>query len=362
MWNDNDIFANDIADKLEQKMFCNFGGGSSPSSSGGESRGVSIAGGTLRGGTTAGNVGGGSGTGGYDVLGTGVIDNSRFDATRVGTDPTAIGMTLQDIAGGSSDDAAYVAAIQAGVDRQLAEQAVQRLQQTGLPQQIKQGFAVGTSPYAQLSARGNLNQLPNFGIMSALNALGKRTASGIMERIQGGGIPVYDKTGQIVGVRTRNEVGDRVMEFMGEKLGFEPEPTYSYFGRPDYDPNAGQATPIEDEFGNIIGFEAVPSILQEDDDGGYVAPEATVVAAAQPDVKEKSMIPMGYRYPVGGVYAKDGEYMRTGLLDVAPTTYGGLLAGYDPTQFGAMNVGFREPTDVGLFVDPYDVKGYTRIS
>jgi hypothetical protein len=349
MWNDNDIFANDIADKFEQKMFCNFGGGSSPSSSGGESRGVSIAGGTLKGGTTVGS--GGDDTGGYDVLGTGAVG----DPTRGGQ------VTLADISGGDSSDDAYVAAIQANVDRQLTQQAIQRLQQAGLPQTIQQGFAAGTSPYAQLSARGNLNQLPNFGIMSALNKLGQRTASGIMERIQGGGIPVYDKTGQIVGVRTRNEVGDRVMEFMGEKLGFEPEPTYSYFGRPDYDPNAGQATPIEDEFGNIIGFEAVPSILQDDNDGGYVAPEATVVAAAQPD-EEESMIPMGYRYPVGGVYAKDGEYMRTGLLDVAPTTYGGLLAGYDPTQFGAMNVGFRQPTDVGLFVDPYDVKGYTRIS
>ena len=69
MWNDNDIFANDIADKFEQKMFCNFGGGSSSSSSGGEPRGVTISGGTLRGGTTAGS--GGGDTGGYDILGNG---------------------------------------------------------------------------------------------------------------------------------------------------------------------------------------------------------------------------------------------------------------------------------------------------
>lgn len=305
---------------------------------------VEISGGTLSGGTTA---GGGGDTGGYDILGTGAVG-----------DPTRGGVTLADISGGDSSDDAYVAAIQANVDRQLAQQAIQRLQQAGLPQTVQQGFAAGTSPFAQLTARGNLNQLPNFGILSALNALGQRTASGIMERIQGGGIPVYDKTGQIVGARVRSDVGDKAMGFLGEKFGFEPEPQYTYFGRGDFDVN--QATPITDQFGNIIGYETAPSIMQDDGGDSYIAPEATTVAAAQPE-PETSMIPMDYRYPAGGYYPEEGRFLRQGLLDVAPTTYGGLLAGYDPTQFGAMNVGFRQPTDVSLYEDPYDVSGYALI-
>lgn len=311
--------------------------------------------------TSSGRGGGGSPTGGYDPLGMGVVDMTRPSRSDV-----PVGMTLEDVRGGDSSDDAYVAAIQANVDRQLAEQAVQRsqqavqrLQQAGLPQTVQQGFAAGTSPYAQLSARGNLNQLPDFGILSALNALGKRTASGIMERIQRGGIPVYDKTGQIVGVRTRSEIGDKATGLLGEAFGFEPEPTYSYFGRPDY--QISEENAIRDQFGNIIGYEAGVEFSQEDGEPS-IAPEATTDAAVQEPEPEKSMIPMGYRYPADGYYPEEGRFMRTGLLDVAPTTYGGLLAGYDPTQFAAMNVAFRQPTDVGLFVDPYDVKGYTRIS
>ena len=306
---------------------------------------VEISGGTLSGGTTA---GGGGDTGGYDILGTGAVG----DPTRGGQ------VALADISGGDSSDDAYVAAIQANVDRQLAQQAIQRLQQAGLPQTVQQGFAAGTSPFAQLSARGNLNQLPNFGILSALNALGQRTASGIMERIQGGGIPVYDKTGQIVGARVRSDVGDKAMGFLGEKFGFEPEPQYTYFGRGDFDAN--QATPITDQFGNIIGYETAPSIMQDDGGDSYVAPEATTVVAAQPE-PEKSMIEQGYRYPAGGYYPEEGLYRRMGLLDIAPTQYGGLLAGYDQPQFEAMQAGFQRPVDVGLYQDPYDVSGYALI-
>jgi len=349
MWNDNDIFANDIADKFEQKMFCNFGGGSSPSSSGGESRGVTISGGTLSGGTTAGS--GGGDTGGYDVLGTGAVG----DPTRGGQ------VTLADISGGDSSDDAYVAAIQANVDRQLTQQAIQRLQQAGLPQQIQQGFAAGTSPYAQLSARQNLMQFPNIGLLgTGLNMLGQRTAKGIMERIQAGGTPVYDRTGQIVGVNSPSAVGDKIGGYIEDKFGIDVPRSYSYFGRPEYDPQQGQSKPIMDDMGNIIGYEG-DGFPDVSDDGGYVAPEAAVVVAAQPE-EEKSMIPMDYRYPAGGVYPEEGLYRRMGLLDIAPTQYGGLLAGYDQPQFEAMQAGFQRPVDVGLFEDPYDVKGYTLLS
>jgi len=350
MWNDNDIFANDIAEKFEQRMFCNFGGGGSSSSSGGESRGVSISSGTLSGGTTRDS--GGGDTGGYDVLGTGAVG----DPTRGGQ------VTLADISGGDSGDDDYVAAIQANVDRQLAQQAIRNLQQAGLPQQIQQGFAVGTSPYAQLSARMNLNQLPNIGLLgTGLNMLGQRTASGIMERINAGGTPVYDRTGQIVGVNSPSAIGDKVSGFIEDKFGVDMPRSYSYFGRPDYDPQQGQSEPIMDKFGNIIGYEGSGFTGSDDDDGDFVAPEAAVVVAAQPE-PEKSMIDMDYRYPAGGVYPEEGLYRRMGLLDIAPTQYGGLLAGYDQPQFEAMQAGFQRPVDVGLFQDPYDVKGYTLLS
>ena len=292
----------------------------------------------------------GSPTGGYDVLGMGIIDPAV--SGRPGRGDLGIGVS-------QSDNEQYVAALQANVDRQLTQQAIQRLQQAGLPQQIQQGFASGTSPYAQLSARQNLMQFPNVGLLSGLNMLGQRTAKGIMERIQAGGTPVYDRTGQIVGVNSPSAVGDKIGGYIEDKFGIDVPRSYSYFGRPEYDPQQGQSKPIMDDMGNIIGYEG-DGFPDVSDDGGYIAPEATTVAAVEPE-PEVSMIEQGYRYPAGGYYPEEGRFMRTGLLDIAPQVYGGLLAGYDPTQFGAMNVGFRQPTDVGLYQDPYDVSGYTLI-
>lgn len=97
-----------------------------------------------------------------------------------------------------------------------------------------------------------------------------------------------------------------------------------------------------------------------DSDSGFVEPEAVSVAAIEPE-PEKSMIDMDYRYPAGGYYPREGRFLRRGLLDVAPLTYGGLLRDYTPMSFEEMNVGFRQPTDVSLFQDPYDVSGYTLI-
>lgn len=337
MWNDNDIFANDIAEKFEQRMFCNFGGG----------------------GSSRDNVGGGSGTGGYDVLGTGVMDNSAYDGVRVGTDPSAVGLSLRDISGGGSGDDDYVAEIQENVDRQLAQQAIQNLQQAGLPQQIQQGFAAGTSPYAQLSARMNLNQLPNVGLLGAgLNMLGQRTASGIMERINAGGTPVYDNFGQIVGVMSPNKIGNKIGGFLEDTFGLDLPDYEAYFGRGGFDPTRGGAEPILNENGMVIGYRGTGLPPEDTSESQPFVPEATAVAAAEP---EQSMIPQGYRYPAGGNYPEEGMYRRMGLLDIAPTQFGGLLAGYDQPQFAAMNEAFAQPTDVSLFQDPYDVTGYSLI-
>ncbi len=306
--------------------------------------------------SSSGRGGGGSPTGGYDPLGMGTVDMTRPSRSDV-----PVGMTLQDVSGGDSSDDAYVAALQANVDRQIAQQAIQNLQQAGLPQQIQQGFAVGTSPYAQLSARMNLNQLPNVGLLSGLNMLGQRTASGIMERINAGGTPVYDRTGQIVGVNSPSAIGDKVGGFIEDKFGVDVPRSYSYFGRPDYDPQQGQSEPIMDKFGNIIGYEGSGFTGSDDDGGDFVAPEATAVAVAQPEPAREPSFPMDYRYPAGGIYPEEGMYRRMGLLDIAPTQFGGLLAGYDQPQFAAMNEAFAQPTDVSLFQDPYDVTGYSLI-
>ena len=307
--------------------------------------------------SSSGRGGGGSPTGGYDPLGMGTVDMTRPSRSDV-----PVGMTLQDVSGGDSSDDAYVAALQANVDRQIAQQAIQNLQQAGLPQQIQQGFAVGTSPYAQLSARMNLNQLPNIGLLGAgLNMLGQRTASGIMERINAGGTPVYDRTGQIVGVNSPSAIGDKVGGFIEDKFGVDVPRSYSYFGRPDYDPQQGQSEPIMDKFGNIIGYEGSGFTGSDDDGGDFVAPEATAVAVAQPEPAREPSFPMDYRYPAGGIYPEEGMYRRMGLLDIAPTQFGGLLAGYDQPQFAAMNEAFAQPTDVSLFQDPYDVTGYSLI-
>lgn len=294
----------------------------------------------------------GSPTGGYDVLGMGIVDPAV--AGRPSRGDLGIGVS-------QSDNEQYVAALQANVDRQLAQQAIRNLQQAGLPQQIQQGFAVGTSPYAQLSARMNLNQLPNVGLLSGLNMLGQRTASGIMERINAGGTPVYDRTGQIVGVNSPSALGDKVGGFIEDKFGVDVPRSYSYFGRPDYDPQQGQSEPIMDKFGNIIGYEGSGFTGSDDDGGDFVAPEATAVAVAQPEPAREPSFPMDYRYPAGGIYPEEGMYRRMGLLDIAPTQFGGLLAGYDQPQFAAMNEAFAQPTDVGLYQDPYDVTGYSLI-
>jgi len=65
----------------------------------------------------------GASTGGYDVLGTGVVG-----------DPTRNGRALQSISPMDSDDDSYVAAIQANVDAQLAQQAAARQQQAAQQQ------------------------------------------------------------------------------------------------------------------------------------------------------------------------------------------------------------------------------------
>jgi len=161
-----------------------------------------------------------------------------------------------------------------------------------------------------------------------------------------------------------NYIGQNASRQLMEGLAKGYQPQYNAMGQvvATYDPETGRygAGSVTARIDPKDPRNQPVDLFPEDNGDPYIAPEATTIAAIEPE-PEKSMIEQGYRYPAGGYYPEEGRFMRTGLLDIAPQVYGGLLAGYDPTQFGAMNVGFRQPTDVGLYQDPYDVTGYALI-
>jgi len=186
------------------------------------------------------------------------------------------------------------------------------------------------TPFSLKGLLGGAFNPMSFGLVGqGGGVIGRNASRQLMQGLQKGYIPQYNKIGQVVAT-INPETG---------QYG-----AGSVVARIDPDNPANTAPPPMD-----LG-----------DDSGFVAPEATVVAAVEPE-PEVSMIDQGYRYPAGGIYPTEGQYMRQGLLDVAPMQFGGLLASYDPAQFGAMNVGFRQPTDVSIYDDPYDVTGYSLI-
>ncbi len=378
------------------------------------------------------------GLGGYDVLGTGAVD----DPTRGGSGNYR-GRTLQEISAGSSDDDAYVAAIQANVDAQLAQQATARQQQAVQQQaaqqqqlqqqQLQQQQLASVYPDAIL--RGlrqnigtvrpsalNVNSLssPQAALVNgspiSLN-MSMMSPSGVRSMGQIPKAPVYDPTTDTYSVDGKpidRQTAEYMMEVRGDVIGALPSPSTGLLGAvtspfdkiteafglgtsqeramKNYGQLLNMGGEINPETGDVIAPTAKGELKYSNttgvvtysgakdpaykgayqnlinppdyggDDDGFVAPESTAVAAAQPEADPRqSMIDQGYRYPAGGIYPTEGQYMRQGLLDLAPQVYGGLLAGYDPAQFGAMNVGFRQPTDVGIYDDPYDVTGYSLI-
>ena len=209
-----------------------------------------------------------------------------------------------------------------------------QLFQQGLPSTVTAGFAAGTRPLSQLMARQNYSPLPNVGLMGAL----PNTATGILERLEAGGKPVYDPTGQIVGV-------------MGEGL-FGGE---AYFGRPGFDPLQGGSQRLEDERGALMGYQSVgyTGDMGSDDDGGESPlPGVPTTAAVTQAAPEAPRAAPEYIYPEGGFFPETGRYYRRGLLDIDP---GGLL------DFTARNEAFRRgmATDASLYGMPYDLSGYT---
>jgi len=332
MWNDNDIFANDIAEKFEQRMFCNFGGGSSSSSSGGEPRGVTISGGTLKGGTTKGNMSTPSGT----VEGI--------------NDPYEAELAMQAAAGGSGSQLNTGFDFTAGDgDDQPSLQELQKI--TAINTAIRNSLGVGSVPEVvrdlnirsgymntgsgapfslQNLLKGSFNPM-QFGLLGQVGRfIGENASQQLLKGVSEGYTPQYNSLGQIVAT-----INPETGRYGAGSVISRIDPT---------DPRN----------------EPVPVSDISDYGSDFIAPEATAVAVAQPE-PEVSMIDMDYRRPEGGIYPEGGLYRRTGLLDIAPTQFGGLLAGYDPTQFAAMQSEFQRPTDVGMFVDPFDVKGYSLI-
>lgn len=173
----------------------------------------------------------------------------------------------------------------------------------------------------------------SFGIFGQLGkAIGRNASRNLMEGLAQGYIPQYNAIGQIVGT-------------FNPETGQYGAGTVSSRIDPNNPSNTILDTPTEQGDDNPPFIMTSPS-------------EATAVAVAEP---EQSMVDPDLRYPAGGIYPEEGLYRRTSLLDEAPRVYGGLLAGYDQPQFAAMNEAFAQPTDVGLFEDPYDVTGYSLI-
>lgn len=90
----------------------------------------------------------------------------------------------------------------------ILDRAARKDDMSGARQLVQSGFGAGMTPMEQLEARGSreyaplgTSNLPTIGsaIQGGLNALGRGASSKLLEKINQGGIPEYDQSGQIVG-------------------------------------------------------------------------------------------------------------------------------------------------------------------
>ena len=185
-------------------------------------------------------------------------------------------------------------------------------------------------------------QMPSF-LGAGASAVGQRATGAMYEDIQKGYIPQYDAAGQIVatinpvtGQLGRGSVEARIdynnPDTIAERQGLEKV-----------------GVSILDDFGmgrtSTDETPEVPEYLLRGQGGGV----------AQPVTQDISMIPTG-QIAAGGT-----PMARQTLLDVAPTQYGGLLAGQTPSDFDVMNRAFRMTgaTYPEYFQDPYNLTGYS---
>jgi len=196
------------------------------------------------------------------------------------------------------------------------------------------------------SGQGLFDGLPSF-LGKAVGALGEFATSSMYNDItQKGYIPQYDAAGQIVatinpatGQLGRGSVESRIdysnPDTIAEREGLE---------------RVGVS--ILDDFGmgrtSTDETPEVPEYMLRGQGGGV----------AQPVTQDISMI------PVEQIAAGGTPMYRQTLLDIAPTEYGGLLAGTRPSDFDVMNRAFRMTgaTYPEYFQDPYNLTGYSILS
>lgn len=200
---------------------------------------------------------------------------------------------------------------------------------------------------------GDISSLENLAIRAGQapspdKPLGFKYTSGLSQRMYDDimnkdYIPQYDAAGQIVAT-INPKTGQLGVGSVESRIDYNNPDTVS-----ERDRLEGSGVSILDDFGmgrtSRDETPEVPEYLLRGQGGGV----------AEPVTQDISMIPTG-QIAAGGT-----PMYRQTLLDVAPTQYGGLLAGTTPSDFDVANRAFRMTgaTYPEYFQDPYNLTGYS---
>jgi len=185
-------------------------------------------------------------------------------------------------------------------------------------------------------------QFPSF-LTAGAGAIGKMASNAMFEDIQKGYIPQFNSNGQIVAT-INPETGQLGRGSVESRIDYNNPDTIAERERLE-----GVGVSILDDYalGRTSTDETpeVPEYLLRGQGGGV----------AEPVTQDISMIPTG-QIAAGGT-----PMYRQTMLDVAPTQYGGLLAGTTPSDFDVANRAFRMTgaTYPEYFTDPYSMQGYS---
>jgi hypothetical protein len=186
-------------------------------------------------------------------------------------------------------------------------------------------------------------QFPSF-LSAGAGAIGKLSNKAMFEDItEKGYIPQFNSIGQIVAT-INPDTGQLGRGSVESRIDYNNPDNIAERNRLE-----GVGVSILDDYalGRTSTDETpeVPEYLLRGQGGGV----------AEPVTQDISMIPTG-QIAAGGT-----PMARQTLLDVAPTQYGGLLAGQTPSDFDVMNRAFRMTgaTYPEYFQDPYNLTGYS---
>lgn len=189
-------------------------------------------------------------------------------------------------------------------------------------------------------------QFPSF-LGAGFGAIGKMATGAMFRDItERGYIPQFDRNGRIVAT-INPETGQIGRGSVKAAIDYTNPDTIAERERLE-----GLGVSILDDFalGRTSTDETpeVPEYMLRGQGGGV----------AEPVTQDISMI------PVGQIAAGGTPMYRQTLLDIAPTEYGGLLAGTRPSDFDVMNQAFRMTgaTYPEYFQDPYNLTGYSILS